>query len=63
MPRILRTGYRTILASSEAVQMHGGIGVTDDLDVGFFYKRAKVSEMTFGDSAFQRDRFARALGY
>jgi acyl-CoA dehydrogenase len=50
-------------AAAEAIQMHGGIGVTDELDVGLFYKRARVAELTFGDSAFQRDRFARLQGY
>ena len=42
--------------------MHGGIGVTDELDIGFFYKRARVAEMTFGDAAYHRDRFARLQG-
>jgi alkylation response protein AidB-like acyl-CoA dehydrogenase len=52
-----------LLVSSEAVQMHGGIGVTDELDIGFFLKRARVAGMTFGDAAFHRDRFARIGGY
>ncbi|MBZ0235441.1 MAG: acyl-CoA dehydrogenase, partial [Deltaproteobacteria bacterium] len=47
------------LVSAEAIQMHGGIGVTDDLDVGLYYKRAKVAELTFGAPAYHRDRFAR----
>jgi alkylation response protein AidB-like acyl-CoA dehydrogenase len=52
-----------LLAANEAIQMHGGIGVTDELDIGFFLKRARVAEMTFGDSAYHRDRFARLSGY
>jgi alkylation response protein AidB-like acyl-CoA dehydrogenase len=52
-----------LLASNEAIQMHGGIGVTDELEIGFFLKRARVTEMTFGDAAYHRDRYARALGY
>ena len=36
---------------NECVQMHGGIGVTDEADIGFFFKRARVAEMTFGDAA------------
>ena len=48
-----------LLTSSEAVQMHGGIGVTDDLDIGLFYKRARVCDLTLGSSAYHRDRFAR----
>jgi acyl-CoA dehydrogenase len=43
--------------------MHGGIGVTDELDIGLFLKRARVAEMTFGDAAHHRDRYARCLGY
>ena len=47
--------------ANEAVQMHGGIGMTDEHDIGFFLKRARAAEMTFGDAAYHRDRFA-ALG-
>lgn len=49
--------------SGEAIQMHGGIGVTDELDVGFYYKRARVADLTFGNAAYHRDRFARLQGY
>jgi alkylation response protein AidB-like acyl-CoA dehydrogenase len=49
--------------AAEAVQMHGGIGVTDELDIGLYYKRARVAAMLFGDAAWQRDRFARLEGY
>jgi alkylation response protein AidB-like acyl-CoA dehydrogenase len=52
-----------VLVANEAVQMHGGIGVTDELDIGFYLKRARVSEMTFGSAAYHRDRFARLNGY
>ena len=51
------------LMSNEAVQLHGGIGVTDALDIGLFLKRARVAQQTFGDSAFHRRRFARLCGY
>jgi acyl-CoA dehydrogenase len=51
------------LIAAEAIQMHGGVGVTDELDVGFFFKRARVAEMTFGGAAYHRDRFARLSGY
>ncbi|MDB4967058.1 MAG: acyl-CoA dehydrogenase [Myxococcales bacterium] len=51
------------LCAAEAVQMHGGIGVTDELDVGLFFKRARVTAMLFGDAPYQRDRFARLEGY
>jgi alkylation response protein AidB-like acyl-CoA dehydrogenase len=50
------------LIANEAVQMHGGIGMTDEHDIGFFLKRARASEMTFGDAAYHRDRFAALSG-
>jgi acyl-CoA dehydrogenase len=50
-------------AVQEGVQMHGGIGVTDELDIGFFMKRARVLQELFGDAAFQMDRAAVMAGY
>jgi acyl-CoA dehydrogenase len=52
-----------VLIANEAVQMHGGIGMTDEHDVGFFMKRARAAEMTFGDAAWHRERFASLEGY
>lgn len=51
------------LATNEAVQMHGGIGVTDELDIGFFLKRARVTLQIFGDTGFHKDRYAALRGY
>jgi alkylation response protein AidB-like acyl-CoA dehydrogenase len=51
------------LCGNEGVQMHGGIGMTDEHEIGFFMKRARVARATFGDSAFCRDRYASLLGY
>jgi len=51
------------LAANEAVQLHGGIGMTDEHDIGLFLKRARAAEMTFGDAAYHRDRFAQLSGY
>jgi alkylation response protein AidB-like acyl-CoA dehydrogenase len=51
------------LATNEAIQMHGGIGMTDEFDIGFFLKRARVAQQTFGDYGFHADRFARLNGY
>ncbi len=51
------------LITNEATQMHGGIGVTDELDVGLFLKRARVAIQTFGSSSFHRDRFATLSGF
>jgi acyl-CoA dehydrogenase len=49
--------------TNEAVQMHGGIGVTDELEIGFFLKRARVAMQIFGDSSFHQDRYATLSGY
>lgn len=52
-----------ILAANEGIQMHGGIGMTDEHDAGFYLKRARVAEMTFGDAAWHRERWAQLHGY
>ncbi len=52
-----------VLVANEAIQMHGGIGVTDELDVGLYLKRARVAEQTLGGAAYHVDRFARLQGY
>jgi len=52
-----------LLVGNEGVQMHGGIGMTDEHDIGFFLKRARAAEITFGDAAYHRDRFASLQGY
>ena len=51
------------LVTNEAVQMHGGIGVTDELDIGLFLKRARVAMQLFGDAGFHKDRYASLNGY
>lgn len=51
------------LVSSEGVQMHGGIGMTDEHEIGFFLKRSRVCEQAFGSSAFHRDRYGETQGY
>ncbi|HYM29880.1 MAG TPA: acyl-CoA dehydrogenase family protein [Candidatus Cybelea sp.] len=51
------------LVSNEGVQMHGGIGMTDEEEIGFFMKRARVAAATFGDAGFHRDRYAGLEGY
>ena len=50
-------------ATNEAIQMHGGVGMTDEYDIGFFIKRARVVQHTFGDYNFHLDRFARLSGF
>ena len=51
------------LISNESVQMHGGIGVTDEYDIGLYLKRARVAEQIFGDSNFHKNRYAELTGY
>jgi len=50
-------------AVQEGVQMHGGIGMTDELEIGFFMKRARVLQELFGDASFHADAAARLAGY
>lgn len=49
--------------TNEAVQMHGGIGITDDLDVGLYLKRARVSMQILGDTSYHEARYAGLMGY
>ena len=57
----LSEGY--VLVASEAVQMHGGIGMTDEHDVGFYLKRARAAEILLGDAPYHRDRYAKLQSY
>ena len=43
--------------------MHGGIGVTDEVDIGLYLKRARVAAETLGNARHHRDSFARRRGY
>lgn len=58
-----KLGHVAQLAAREAVQLHGGVGMTDAIDIGFFMKRARGAEMHLGDSNMHADRFARMKGY
>jgi alkylation response protein AidB-like acyl-CoA dehydrogenase len=58
-----KMGQVAQLATQEALQMHGGIGMTDEYDVGFFMKRVRVAEALYGDANFQADKFARMRNY
>lgn len=51
------------LISNELVQMHGGIGMTDEHDAGLYLKRARVAEALYGGASFHRDRYANLLGF
>jgi alkylation response protein AidB-like acyl-CoA dehydrogenase len=58
-----RAGSTATLAVQEGVQMHGGMGMTDQFDIGFFMKRARVCQELFGDSNFHADQLAKLKNY
>ncbi|MGQ0560093.1 MAG: acyl-CoA dehydrogenase family protein [Sphingosinicella sp.] len=58
-----KAGRAAALAASEGVQMHGGIGMTDEHDIGLYMKRERVLNELFGDPAFHADRLAQMRGY
>ena len=58
-----QAGETLHLVSNEAIQMHGGIGVTDEYDIGFYLKRARVAEQIFGTSEFHQARYADISGF
>ncbi|WND01716.1 acyl-CoA dehydrogenase family protein [Temperatibacter marinus] len=51
------------LATNEGIQMHGGIGMTDEYDIGFFIKRARAVSNLYGGQNYHTDRFATLSGY
>lgn len=53
---------RSKLVTGEATQMHGGIGVTDELDIGLFLKGSRISMITWGDTSYHQDRYAALQG-
>ncbi|MGB7406161.1 MAG: acyl-CoA dehydrogenase family protein [Pacificimonas sp.] len=57
------TGLTTTLAVQEAVQMHAGVGMTDEYDVGLYMKRSRTLAELFGDTNYHADRLAREAGY
>jgi alkylation response protein AidB-like acyl-CoA dehydrogenase len=57
------TGLAGTLAVQEGVQMHGGIGMTDEYDIGFYMKRGRVLAEAFGDTNWAADQLARMSGY
>jgi alkylation response protein AidB-like acyl-CoA dehydrogenase len=58
-----RAGSTATQAVQEGVQMHGGMGMTDQFDIGFFMKRARVCQELFGDANFHADQLARMKSY
>ena len=58
-----KLGETIKIVTNEAMQMHGGIGVTDDVNIGFYFKRARVAQRLFGDYNYHLDRYARLNAY
>lgn len=58
-----RSGATAALAVQEGVQMHGGIGMTDEFEIGFFMKRHRVAQELLGDTNFHADRWASLNEY
>ncbi len=49
--------------SNQGIQLHGGIGMTDEYDIGFYVKRARVLEASWGSTSYLKDRFAKLGRY
>ncbi len=58
-----RATQTAILAVQEGLQMHGGIGMTDAFDMGFYMKRARVSAEWLGDYSYHAEKIAAARGF
>ncbi|HZG46099.1 MAG TPA: acyl-CoA dehydrogenase, partial [Allosphingosinicella sp.] len=58
-----KAGRTATLAVQEGVQMHGGIGMTDEHDIGLYMKRDRALNELFGDANYHADRVARLSGY
>jgi alkylation response protein AidB-like acyl-CoA dehydrogenase len=58
-----KAGQAAGLAVREGVQMHGGIGMTDEYDIGLYMKRDRALQEYLGDVNYHTDQVARAHGY
>jgi acyl-CoA dehydrogenase len=58
-----KAGTTATLAVQEGVQMHGGMGMTDEFEMGFFMKRARVLQELFGDANYHADLLAQMKKY
>ena len=54
-----KVGYTGKFIADQAVQLHGGMGMTDELNVGHYFKRISSINIQFGDPAFHVLRFAQ----
>lgn len=58
-----KVGSVAKLASQEGVQMHGGVGMTDEYDIGLYMKRIRVLQELLGDAHYHMNGLAKASGY
>lgn len=58
-----RCSDAAVLVANEGVQIFAGVGMTDEYDIGLYLKRARAAELSFGDAAWHRARWARLSGY
>lgn len=58
-----KVGDTLHLITNEMIQMHGGIGMTDEHDAGLYIKRARSTAALYGNQAWHRERYARLMGY
>lgn len=52
-------GRAARFVGQQAIQLHGGMGMTDELPLGHYVKRLAAIDILFGDAAYQRARFAQ----
>ena len=52
-----------ILAGQEGIQLHGGIGMTDEHDIGLYLKRIRTASLTLGDSHQMKAAYASMNGF
>jgi acyl-CoA dehydrogenase len=56
-----RIGDLAVRTTAEAIQLHGGIGMTHEADIGLYFKAARIANTIAGDNAFHRTRASRML--
>jgi len=55
-------GQTFVKVAKQMIQLHGGIGMTDEHDAGLYFKRAQAADIALGNSAYHRSRYARLIG-
>ena len=57
-----RVGQAARFVGQQAIQLHGGMGMTDELDVSHYFKRLTAIDLTFGDTDFHIQQFVALSG-